>query len=307
MAPGRASVIAYATSIWVIPLSALVLKGRLSAAQWLAAALSYAGIGVIVAPAFSLGRHTVIGLVMLLGASFAWACNIIQLRGNRHVRLGADMIPWQTGIATVPLAALACLRDGAPAFLAVPDAWPVIFYTGPLATALTFIVVLGMTQKLPPVAVHRHAVRAGDWPGRVLAGIPRAHLRRSGPGPGTHRAQRGGLGGGVAAGSARWRCARHEGRARRWRRAIVEPGDSEFESESTAWHCIVSRRVNWAIGCVRSRTMRSQAPRRRIPADIAQALQTLRCIEADDDGRWRITDKGLLALRMEEPGAIHLR
>ena len=74
------------------------------------------------------------------------------MRGNRHVRLGADMIPWQTAIATVPLAALAGLRDGAPAFLGVPDAWPVILYTGPLATALTFIVVLGMTQKLPPVA-----------------------------------------------------------------------------------------------------------------------------------------------------------
>ena len=153
VAPGRASVIAYATSIWVIPLSSMVLKERLSAAQWLATALSYAGIGVIVAPAFSPWQaHTVIGLVMLLGASFAWACNIIQLRGNRHVRLGADMIPWQTAIATVPLAALAWLRDGAPLFLAVPDAWPVILYTGPLATALTFIVVLGMTQKLPPVA-----------------------------------------------------------------------------------------------------------------------------------------------------------
>ncbi|MGV2909777.1 DMT family transporter [Achromobacter sp. AGC25] len=153
VAPGRASVIAYATSIWVIPLSALILKERLSAGQWLATALSYAGIGVIVAPAFSPWQaHTVIGLAMLLGASFAWACNIIQLRGNRHVRLGADMIPWQTAIATVPLAALAWMRDGAPDFLAVPEAWPIILYTGPLATALTFIVVLGMTQKMPPVA-----------------------------------------------------------------------------------------------------------------------------------------------------------
>ena len=33
------------------------------------------------------------------------------------------------------------------------------------------------------------------------------------------------------------------------------------------------------------------AAQAEIPADIAQALQTLRCIEADDDGRWRITDK----------------
>ena len=58
VAPGRASVIAYATSIWVIPLSALVLKERLSAAQWLATLLSYAGIGVIVAPAFSPWQRT---------------------------------------------------------------------------------------------------------------------------------------------------------------------------------------------------------------------------------------------------------
>lgn len=153
VAPGRASVIAYATSIWVIPLSSLILKERLSVGLWLATALSYAGIAIIVAPAFSPWQaHTVTGLAMLLGASFAWACNIIQLRGSRHVRLGADMIPWQTAIAAVPLAALAWMRDGAPAFLAVPDAWPVILYTGPLATALTFIVVLGMTQKMPPVA-----------------------------------------------------------------------------------------------------------------------------------------------------------
>ncbi len=153
VAPGRASVIAYATSIWVIPLSSLILKERLSMGQWLATALSYAGIGVIVAPAFSPWQaHTVIGLVMLLGASFAWACNIIQLRANRHVRLGADMIPWQTALATIPLAALAWLRDGAPTFLADAQAWPLILYTGPLATALTFIVVLSMTQKLPPAA-----------------------------------------------------------------------------------------------------------------------------------------------------------
>ncbi|OZI41289.1 EamA family transporter [Bordetella genomosp. 5] len=151
--PGRASIIAYATSIWVIPLSSLLLRERLTAAQWLATVLSYAGIGAIVAPAFSPWQpQTVIGLVMLLGASFAWACNIIQLRASRHVRLGVDMIPWQTAVAAVPLLALAWLHDGAPVFLADAAVWPLIAYTGPLATALTFIVVLGMTQRMPPVA-----------------------------------------------------------------------------------------------------------------------------------------------------------
>lgn len=44
-----------------------------------------------------------------------------------------------------------------------------------------------------------------------------------------------------------------------------------------------------------------------VPAHVAEALQTLRCIDPGPDGVWCITEKGKLALRMEEPGAIHLR
>lgn len=44
-----------------------------------------------------------------------------------------------------------------------------------------------------------------------------------------------------------------------------------------------------------------------VPADVAKALETLRCIQAGADGRWLVTEKGKLALRMEEPGAIHVR
>ncbi|MBB1595947.1 hypothetical protein [Achromobacter sp. UMC46] len=44
-----------------------------------------------------------------------------------------------------------------------------------------------------------------------------------------------------------------------------------------------------------------------VPKHVAEALVTLRCIQAGEDGRWMITEKGKLALRMEEPGAIHVR
>ena len=151
--PGRASVVAYATAIWVIPMSALVLGERPSRWQWLATGFSYAGIAVIVAPALGGWElHAVMGLAMLLGASLAWSISIIQLRAHRHVRLGADMIPWECTVATVPLILLALLRDGAPDIRAIAEIWPAIAYTGPLATALTFIVVLNVTQSLPPAA-----------------------------------------------------------------------------------------------------------------------------------------------------------
>lgn len=44
-----------------------------------------------------------------------------------------------------------------------------------------------------------------------------------------------------------------------------------------------------------------------VPEHVAKALETLRCVESGPDGRWLITDKGRLSLRMEEPGAIHVR
>ena len=110
-------------------------------------------LAVIVAPALGGWElHAVMGLAMLLGASLAWSISIIQLRAHRHVRLGADMIPWECTVATVPLILLALLRDGAPDIGAMTAIWPAIAYTGPLATALTFIVVLNVTQSLPPAA-----------------------------------------------------------------------------------------------------------------------------------------------------------
>ena len=49
------------------------------------------------------------------------------------------------------------------------------------------------------------------------------------------------------------------------------------------------------------------AAQTEVPDHVAKALGTPRCVQARADGRWLITDKGRLALRMEEPGAIHVR
>ena len=152
--PGRASLIAYATSIWVVPGAALVLKHKLSTQQSLATVCSYAGMAVIVLPALlHADMHSMIGYLMLGAASLSWAMNILQIKMTPGVKLDFDLLPWQTLVAAVPLCVLALLVDGAPTFLADPHSWGVIAYTGPLATALTFLIVLQMTQRLSPETV----------------------------------------------------------------------------------------------------------------------------------------------------------
>jgi len=152
--PGRASLIAYATAIWVVPGAALVLKQRMTVRQWIATACGYAGIAIVVMPAFlHADMKAMIGFGLLACASLSWAINIIQIKMTRGVSLDLSLLPWQTLVAAVPLIALATIVDGAPTFLANPHAWPIIAYTGPLATALTFLVVLQMTQRLAPVTV----------------------------------------------------------------------------------------------------------------------------------------------------------
>ncbi|KAF1048623.1 MAG: putative cystine transporter YijE [Herbaspirillum frisingense] len=152
--PGRASLIAYATSIWVVPGAALVLKQKLSPQQSLATVCSYAGMAVIVLPALPhADLHSMIGYLMLGVASLSWAMNILQIKLTPGVKLDFDLLPWQTLVAALPLCVLAFAFEGAPLFLAESHSWYVIAYTGPLATALTFLIVLQMTQRLSPVTV----------------------------------------------------------------------------------------------------------------------------------------------------------
>ena len=115
---------------------------------------SYAGMAVIVLPALlHADLHSMIGYLMLGLASLSWAINILQIKLTPGVKLNFDLLPWQTLVAAVPLCLLALVFEGAPSFLQDAHSWYVIGYTGPLATALTFLIVLQMTQRLSPVTV----------------------------------------------------------------------------------------------------------------------------------------------------------
>src|SRR5215510_16359715 len=82
--PGRASVLAFSTPIWVVPLAAWWLHERTSPAALLGTGLGLLGMLAIAAPAFQgdSGGHLV-AYVMLLVAAVSWAISIVAVRAHR--------------------------------------------------------------------------------------------------------------------------------------------------------------------------------------------------------------------------------
>lgn len=131
---GRATLLAYTTQLWLVPISALALNERPGPRRLLAVALGVLGIVVLADPAAA----PVAGVLLLLAASLSWAVAIAVLRATRPAAPLVSLLPWQFALAAqvlLPTAAalepaggmtLTAHSIGALAFLGV--------FGGPLAT-----------------------------------------------------------------------------------------------------------------------------------------------------------------------------
>jgi drug/metabolite transporter (DMT)-like permease len=140
--PGRASVLAFSTPLWVVPLAAWRLDERISKRAMLGVAIGLLGIVVIAAPALQRGGHgQAPAYVMLLGASAAWAISIVFVRGHRFDGSPLALAPWQMLVAAALLLPLALLVEGRPHAI---DARGIaaLSYVGPLATAFAYWAVV---------------------------------------------------------------------------------------------------------------------------------------------------------------------
>jgi len=130
IAPGLASLLMQAQVFFTL---ALVMRGtdeRLVPVQWLALALTAAGLGVIVA--HTGGATSVAGVALCLVAALCWAAgNVVQRRAGRVDMLG--FVVWSSLFAVPPLFALTFALEG-PARIgtalaqAGPAAWGAVAY-----------------------------------------------------------------------------------------------------------------------------------------------------------------------------------
>jgi len=140
--PGRASVLAFSTPIWVVPIAAWWLHERVSPSALLGTGLGLLGVLTIAAPALRLhGRGHVFAYAMLVGAAVSWAISIVAVRAHRFTATPLALAPWQTLVAACLLLPVALAVEGVPRPIGLSGAASLAF-VGPVATAFAYWAVV---------------------------------------------------------------------------------------------------------------------------------------------------------------------
>jgi len=136
--PGRASMLAFSTPIWVIPLAAWWLRERVSRAALFGTTLGLLGVLAIAAPALHAddGKQ-IFDYVMLLGAAVSWAISIVAVRAHRFTATTLALAPWQMLFAACLLLPVALVVEGAPQPVG-PGGAASLAFVGPVGTAFAY-------------------------------------------------------------------------------------------------------------------------------------------------------------------------
>lgn len=146
--PGRASVLAFSTPLWVVPLAAWWLHEPVSRRSRYGVGFGLLGVLVIASPA--LQRHgggQFASYAMLMSAAAAWAISIVFVRGHRFDSSPLALAPWQALIAVVLLAPLAAVIEGVPRALDWRGVAS-LAYVGPVATAFAYWAIVEVGREL---------------------------------------------------------------------------------------------------------------------------------------------------------------
>jgi drug/metabolite transporter (DMT)-like permease len=145
--PGRASVLAFSTPLWVVPLAAWRLDEHASPRALLGVAMGLLGVLVIASPALERGgAGQGVSYAMLLGASAAWAVSIVFVRGHRFESSPLVLAPWQMLVAAALLLPLAIIVEGRPRAVGARG-FAALAYVGPMATAFAYWVVVEVGRR----------------------------------------------------------------------------------------------------------------------------------------------------------------
>jgi drug/metabolite transporter (DMT)-like permease len=144
---GKVSVITYTMPFWLLLLAWVFLGERLRGVQWLAVALAFAGLVLVVRPWDLTGVTSGI-LTLLGGLSWAASALVVKLMQRRHTVDVLSLTTWQMVFGSVPLIIAALLTySGGPEWTF--SFWWGLVYTVVLANAVAWFLWLYALHALP--------------------------------------------------------------------------------------------------------------------------------------------------------------
>jgi drug/metabolite transporter (DMT)-like permease len=150
---GRTAILANTTTIWVVPLSLLVLREPLSRRRALAAGIGVLGVGVLMNP-WSIdwtSAPVLVGHLFLLGAGLAWSIAIIVTRSAPPRMSLFQLLPWCFLVSSALLLPLVWVEAPAGPLAPRPVAWAALAYIGLLAGPIGTWCIVEATARLPAV------------------------------------------------------------------------------------------------------------------------------------------------------------
>jgi drug/metabolite transporter (DMT)-like permease len=137
---GRSAILAYTTPLWVVPLSALLLREHPSRPQLAALAFGMTGLAVLFNPLAVdyADDRALLGNGMLLAAALAWALAILHVRGHRWRATPLQLMPWQMLLGALLLLPAALVVEGGAPILWSWELVAVLAYNGPVASAFCY-------------------------------------------------------------------------------------------------------------------------------------------------------------------------
>lgn len=190
---GRTSVLVFTMPFWTLVIARVVLGERVRGAQWLAVALAFAGLVLVVAPWDWRGDLAPKLWATLSG--LGWAAGSVATKHFQE-RAPADpvnFLAWQMLVGVLPLTALALVLDLPPTRWSLAQV-ALLAYVGAASTAFGFLLWIAILKALPagtaslnmfaipPIAlvssmvVFGERLAANEWAGIALIGAGLAIL-----------------------------------------------------------------------------------------------------------------------------------
>lgn len=150
---GRSVMIAYTTTLWLLPLGVLYLGERVSLRRGLGALAGLAGVAVLFNPlSFDWGdRAALWGNACLLVAALGWALAIFHARCHVWRLSPLQLLPWQMLVAGLLISLLAALFEPAGAIRATPSLLLSLAWLGLLAGPIGTWTAVSASRALPTV------------------------------------------------------------------------------------------------------------------------------------------------------------